>query len=80
MREGTGGQEGGRNTIIGGVIALAQVLQVAVVAEGVEEVNQLIELKEMGCNYAQGYLFARPMPAKEFELFMRQQQPASQAI
>ena len=45
-------------------------------AEGVEETDQLVELKEMGCNYAQGYLFARPMPVKEFEKFMQDQDKA----
>ncbi len=74
------GQAGKRDTIIGGVIALAQVLKVSVVAEGVEETAQLVELKEMGCNYAQGYLFARPMPVPEFEKFMQAQEITGKAI
>ncbi len=65
-------QEGTRTTIISGVIAMAQVLKLAVVAEGVEETEQLAELRKMGCNYAQGYLFAKPMPADQFETFMLQ--------
>ena len=74
------GQADRRDTIIGGVIALAQVLKVSVVAEGVEEEQQSAELRAMGCNYAQGYLFARPMPVDDFENFMFEQKTTLKAI
>ncbi|GAA2503193.1 putative bifunctional diguanylate cyclase/phosphodiesterase [Winogradskya humida] len=48
------------------VIRLAQVLGLSTVAEGIETTAQVAELQLLGCSVAQGYLFARPMPAAEF--------------
>jgi EAL domain-containing protein (putative c-di-GMP-specific phosphodiesterase class I) len=42
-------------------VAFAKALELPVVAEGVETDNQLARLTEMGCDSAQGYLFARPL-------------------
>jgi len=50
--------------IVAAIMALADSLQMAVVAEGVETEGQLSLLRGRGCQYAQGYLFARPI-AKE---------------
>jgi diguanylate cyclase (GGDEF)-like protein len=44
------------------VCALCQALQLKVVAEGVETVQQQQFLQQLQCDYAQGYLFAKPMP------------------
>jgi len=52
-------------TIAGAVIALAHGFDLAVVAEGVEEPEQLEWLKQAGCDYVQGYLLGRPMPFAE---------------
>jgi diguanylate cyclase (GGDEF)-like protein/PAS domain S-box-containing protein len=49
------------------IIAMAHALNLKVVAEGVETENQRDLLKQAGCDYAQGYLFARPMPPEELE-------------
>src|SRR5208337_997798 len=47
------------------IIALAKILQLDVVAEGVEEFAQLMVLQDERCNLAQGYLLSRPFPAAE---------------
>ncbi len=47
------------------IIALAKILQLDVVAEGVEEFAQLMVLQDERCNLAQGYLLSRPLPAAE---------------
>ena len=49
--------------IVSAIIAMARHLHIEVVAEGIEGWQQLAKLRELGCNYAQGYLFARPVPA-----------------
>ncbi len=51
--------------IVAAIMALAGSLQLAVVAEGVETGAQLAILRRQGCQYAQGYLFARPMPGEQ---------------
>ncbi|MDQ3458070.1 MAG: EAL domain-containing protein [Deinococcota bacterium] len=46
------------------IVALAQSLDMAVVAEGVETSEQAARLRALGCGYAQGYLFSKPLAAK----------------
>jgi diguanylate cyclase (GGDEF)-like protein len=47
------------------LVSLAHTMGVELVAEGIEEPEQLQILKELGVRYGQGYLFARPMPIKD---------------
>jgi diguanylate cyclase (GGDEF)-like protein/PAS domain S-box-containing protein len=55
------------SVIVSGVIGMAHALNLAVVAEGVETEEQRNQLVELGCEYAQGYFFSRPLPASEIE-------------
>lgn len=54
-------------TVVYGVIQLANALDMKVICEGVEEIEQVMILKEMGCYLAQGYFYAKPMPKNHFE-------------
>jgi len=45
---------------------MARSLDIAVIAEGVERVEQLDLLKSFGCDLAQGFLFSKAVPAAEF--------------
>jgi diguanylate cyclase (GGDEF)-like protein/PAS domain S-box-containing protein len=47
------------------IVQLGQSLGMSTVAEGIEEYGQLAALRDMGCTYAQGYYFSRPVPADE---------------
>ena len=51
--------------IVKTIIALAHELNRKVIAEGVETKEQLRSLRSLGCEYAQGYLFAKPLPQEE---------------
>jgi diguanylate cyclase (GGDEF)-like protein/PAS domain S-box-containing protein len=53
------------------VVVLADSLGLAVLAEGVEDVEQRDFLARLGCHAYQGYLFSRPLPLPEFEAFLR---------
>lgn len=52
------------------ILALAQSLGMAAIAEGVETESQLEQLRQLGCPYAQGYCFSKPLPAPEAEQFL----------
>jgi diguanylate cyclase (GGDEF)-like protein/PAS domain S-box-containing protein len=58
------------------IIDMARVLGLDVVAEGVETASQLEYLKERGCQYAQGFLFGRPMAAAALTTLLRRQRLA----
>ncbi|MGL5875401.1 MAG: EAL domain-containing protein, partial [Xenococcaceae cyanobacterium] len=47
------------------IVTLAHNLGMDVVAEGVEDRLQLEKLKELNCEFAQGYLFSKPVDSKE---------------
>ena len=57
--------------IVKATILLAKTFGLKTVAEGTETKEQIELLKELGCDYAQGYYFAKPMPADEFEEFFK---------
>ena len=62
------GEIGGRGgIIISSVVQMAKWLKTAIIAEGVEEMEQADYMKSIGCNYIQGYLYSKPVPVAEFE-------------
>ena len=65
-RLGTNAADG---AIVAAVLALGHALDLTVTAEGVETVEQLQILADLGCDAAQGYLFARPLPPSDFPAF-----------
>jgi EAL domain-containing protein (putative c-di-GMP-specific phosphodiesterase class I) len=64
---GLGEGDPGDEAIVSGTIGLAHALGLKVVAEGVETEEQLAKLKELGCDLAQGFHFAKPLPSDEAE-------------
>ena len=54
-------------SVVGSILTMCRSLGMLTVAEGVEERIQVDMLKRLGCDYIQGYFFARPMPVAEFE-------------
>lgn len=54
-------------TLCEAIIVMAHKLGIKVIAEGIETTQQRNLLLEAGCDYGQGYLFAKPLPAAEFE-------------
>ena len=61
------GKDASDTAIVKSVIDLAHALGLVVVAEGVEDGEQVAHLRRLGCDRAQGYFFARPQPAEELE-------------
>ncbi|MEE8507803.1 MAG: EAL domain-containing protein [Myxococcota bacterium] len=59
--------------ITAAILAMAQSLQLSVVAEGVETVEQADFLRERGCDELQGYLFSPPVPPADFTKFLERQ-------
>lgn len=54
-----------QQSLVKAMIAMAEALTLRTVAEGVETQQQADLLQDLGCDLAQGYLYARPQPAKE---------------
>jgi len=57
-------------TLVKSLVALAHNLGLKVVAEGTDDESHIDILKECGCDYAQGYFFAKPLPALEAGKFI----------
>ena len=60
-------REGRGENIMAAVIRMAKWLNMPVVAEGVERIEQVEFLRSIGCEYVQGYYFAKPMPVEDYE-------------
>jgi diguanylate cyclase (GGDEF)-like protein/PAS domain S-box-containing protein len=63
--------------IIRAIIAMARSLGLDMIAEGVEQTDQLEFLQQQGCHHYQGYLFSKPVPLKQFhQLLLDNRTPA----
>lgn len=74
LEEGEGPQ-----AIVRATVGMAHALGCRLIAEGVETETQRRFLAQLGCDEGQGYLFARPMPAREVEGFIRRRDAAAAA-
>jgi diguanylate cyclase (GGDEF)-like protein len=68
-------EDAGDLAIVQGVINLASAFHLGVVAEGVEDIEHVLTLLELGCDVMQGYCLARPMPAARVVDWVRAFQP-----
>ena len=58
-------------SIVRTIIAMAESLNLAVIAEGVETEEQQKILLNKGCHVYQGYLFSKPLPIEQFETLLK---------
>jgi diguanylate cyclase (GGDEF)-like protein/PAS domain S-box-containing protein len=66
---------GARPVILRSIIALAHDLNMEVVAEGAETDSDAVELYQLGCHFAQGYIFGEPMTAEQARQLVAPMQP-----
>ncbi|QPB84049.1 EAL domain-containing protein [Pseudoalteromonas rubra] len=59
--------------MVDSIVTIAHNLGLHVVAEGVEQEQQLLQLQRLNCQTIQGYYYAKPLSAEEFEQFLRAQ-------
>jgi EAL domain-containing protein (putative c-di-GMP-specific phosphodiesterase class I) len=65
------GQHPASTAIVEAVLRLGSALELGTVAEGVETADQLTQLRDLGCEAAQGFYIARPMTAGDLETALR---------
>jgi diguanylate cyclase (GGDEF)-like protein len=65
------GSDGRQAQLVSTIVTLIRNLGLEPIAEGVETDEQAHRLREMGCTFAQGFVFCRPLPAAELEVLLR---------
>jgi diguanylate cyclase (GGDEF)-like protein/PAS domain S-box-containing protein len=65
------GHDSQDTAIVQSVIALARALNLTTTGEGIETASQQAHLRTLGCSAGQGYLFARPAPAREVDALLK---------
>ena len=66
------GEAGTPRNIVAMIVSLAHTLGLKVIAEGVEDDEQLRLLRELGCDQIQGFYVSPPLPAEKIEPLLRQ--------
>ncbi len=72
------GKHGSDEAIVRAIVGLAKTLNLCITSEGIETAEQLAELKTLGCDQGQGFLFSRPLPKSAVEAFFEAQPTAGQ--
>ncbi len=67
------GSDSTESELVSTIVRLGESLRLDTVAEGIETVAQRDALTAMGCDFGQGYLFARPLPADEVDALLAEQ-------
>ena len=62
---------GDARSLVRAIISMAQSLRLNVVAEGVETAGQLAILRQLNCDYVQGYYYSPPLPRDKFIQYLR---------
>ncbi len=65
--------DGKHKGLVRAIIGIARSLHMNLTAEGIETEDQLVQLRKMGCEYGQGFLFSRPVCAAEMEKLLATQ-------
>jgi diguanylate cyclase (GGDEF)-like protein/PAS domain S-box-containing protein len=73
-------QGGNDAALVRTIIALAKLLSLRTIAEGVEDTEQQEQLRALGCDSAQGFLFGHPMTVQEVDKLMRSGSPRLQPV
>ena len=71
------GIQGSESPLSLAVVSLGSALSLRTIAEGVETEGQFDRLRDLGCPYGQGYLFAKPLPAADVSTFLTQRDAPS---
>jgi diguanylate cyclase (GGDEF)-like protein len=64
------GERGENGTVVRGIVALAQALELRVTAEGIETGQQAEQLRALGCEFGQGYYYGRPEPPETISMLL----------
>jgi EAL domain-containing protein (putative c-di-GMP-specific phosphodiesterase class I) len=70
-----GGDDGNGGVLANAVLSMAHALRLQAVAEGIEQINQHDDLRALGCDFAQGYLYSRPVPPDQFHALLVNPEP-----
>ena len=66
--------------VVDAVMRMAEPMGVAVIAEGIETADELAKVADLGCRYAQGYLFSRPLEPHDVGRLLNTTQPRLRAV